>query len=196
MPFALVMLLFVSSAQAPAPDVKTLFESGAYDEVVAEVDRTSTQDPDKVYLAALSQQKLAKQPDAVRLLTILANRGEEDAWRAIGQSALRLNEGNLDAALAASSDAIELAVDLCQAQYQHGLVLSAKQDFGGAAVAFEKAATADPRWAYAHYYAGMAHQRMNRVDLMAKFFESFLKLAPNAPERGQVESIMRTIRGR
>jgi hypothetical protein len=31
---------------------------------------------------------------------------------------------------------------------------------------------------------------------MATHFEAFLKLAPNAPERAEVESIMRTVRGR
>jgi hypothetical protein len=34
------------------------------------------------------------------------------------------------------------------------------------------------------------------VDKMAGFFETFLKLAPNSPERPAVESIMRTLRGR
>ena len=50
--------------------------------------------------------------------------------------------------------------------------------------------------AYAHYYAGLSYYQAERIDLMAAFFESFLKLAPDAPERAQVESIMRTIRGR
>lgn len=196
MPSLLLSLLLVGWFQAPPPDVKALFESGAHDQVVAEVARTNAQDPAKIYLAALSYQKLSKTPDAVRLLGTLANRGAQDPWRAIGQSALRLSEGNLDAAQEASANAVKLAAGLCQAQYQHGLVLSAKHDFGGAATAFERAATADPRWAYAHYYAGMSYQRLNRVDQMAKFFEAFLKVAPKAPERGQVESIMRTIRGR
>jgi hypothetical protein len=50
--------------------------------------------------------------------------------------------------------------------------------------------------AYAHYYAGMAYNKAKRVDLMATHFERFLKLAPAAPERPVVESVMRTVRGR
>ena len=50
--------------------------------------------------------------------------------------------------------------------------------------------------AYAHYYAGHSYYETGRIDLMASFFESFLKLAPDAPERTSVESIMRTVRGR
>ena len=44
--------------------------------------------------------------------------------------------------------------------------------------------------------AAMAFYRVKRADLMAVHFERFLKLAPNAPERAEVESIMRTMRGR
>jgi hypothetical protein len=50
--------------------------------------------------------------------------------------------------------------------------------------------------AYAHYNAGMNFYKASRVDRMAVYFENFLKLAPNAPERPAVESIMRTVRGR
>ena len=55
---------------------------------------------------------------------------------------------------------------------------------------------AAPRFAYAHYYAGLSHYRVGRTDKMAAAFEHFLTLAPKAPERPQVESIMRTLRGR
>ena len=50
--------------------------------------------------------------------------------------------------------------------------------------------------AYAHYHAGMNFYEAKQVAQMAVYFENFLKLAPNAPERPAVESIMRTIRGR
>jgi hypothetical protein len=40
------------------------------------------------------------------------------------------------------------------------------------------------------------HYRANRPDLMASRFETFLKLAPDAPERAEVTQIMRTVRGR
>jgi hypothetical protein len=42
----------------------------------------------------------------------------------------------------------------------------------------------------------MNYYEAKRVDRMATYFENFLKLAPNAPERPAVESIMRTVRGR
>ena len=85
---------------------------------------------------------------------------------------------------------------LAEAQYQLGMVLDARGDNPGAAEAFARATEANPQMAYAHYYAGMNFYEAKRVDRMAVYFENFLKLAPNAPERPAVESIMRTIRGR
>ena len=49
-----------------------------------------------------------------------------------------------------------------------------------------------PANAYAHYYSGMMHYRASRPDQMAIHFDQFLRLAPEAPERPEVQSIMRT----
>jgi tetratricopeptide (TPR) repeat protein len=64
---------------------------------------------------------------------------------------------------------------------------------GGASAAFEKAAQLDPSWADAHYYAGLAYSKIKRIDLMAAHFDTFLKLAPQSPQRPAVQSIMRTL---
>ena len=75
-------------------------------------------------------------------------------------------------------------------------MLEARGDRPAAADAFAKATEANPQMAYAHYRAGMNFYEAKRVDRMAQYFENFLRLAPNAPERPAVESIMRTVRGR
>ena len=51
-------------------------------------------------------------------------------------------------------------------------------------------------FAAAYYYAGLANYRIKRIDLMTTNFNTFVKLAPSAPERPEVESILRTVRGR
>jgi lipoprotein NlpI len=71
-----------------------------------------------------------------------------------------------------------------------------RRDYGGAMEAFNRATELDPAFAAAHYNAGLASYRAKRVDLMANHFETFIRLAPNAPERPEVESILRTVRGR
>jgi lipoprotein NlpI len=85
---------------------------------------------------------------------------------------------------------------LPEAHYQRGLVFMARNDFGNAVDAFTKATTLDPNFASAYYYAGLANYRVKRIDLMGNNFNTFVKLAPNAPERPEVESILRTVRGR
>jgi regulator of sirC expression with transglutaminase-like and TPR domain len=65
-----------------------------------------------------------------------------------------------------------------------------------AAQAFERCVEADPRFAYAYYYAGLAYDRLNRADLMINRLEMFQRLAPEAPERPEVESILQTVRRR
>jgi tetratricopeptide (TPR) repeat protein len=83
-----------------------------------------------------------------------------------------------------------------EAHYQRGVVLMMRRDYGDAANAFAKAVQLDRTFAAAYYYAGLANNRVKRLALMANNFEMFIKLAPNAPERPEVESILRTIRGR
>ena len=105
-------------------------------------------------------------------------------------------DGNLDDAASAARRAVAADGNSAQARFQLGLVESARNNQQQAADAFAKATELDPQMAYAHYEAGMAFYRAKKVDRMAVYFENFLRLAPNAPERPAVQSIMKTIRGR
>jgi lipoprotein NlpI len=71
--------------------------------------------------------------------------------------------------------------------------MSAQQNFAEAAASFQKATELDPNWANAHFNAGLAFSKARRPDLTAEHFQAFLKLAPQAPERGEVQSILRTL---
>ncbi len=145
-------------------------------------------------LKGLAHLKL-KQPDAAKEAFGRLDRADE-AWKAVGGSAIALTDGNRDAALEAAQAAVARNPGLAEAQYQLGVVLEARNERPAAAEAFVKATQANPQMAYAHYYAAMNYYEAKRVDRMAVYFENFLKLAPNAPERPAVESIMRTVRGR
>ena len=82
---------------------------------------------------------------------------------------------------------------IAEAHLQRGLALSGAQNLEAAAAAFQKASDLDPSWSYAHYYAGIAYSKIKRADLTASHFQTFLRLAPQAPERGEVQSILRTL---
>lgn len=196
----ILFLTAMHAVVADQADVKALFESGSHQQLIdatASAGPEVAGDPAVLYLKALSHEKLSQSDAAVRTYEqITAGRGEQDAWRYVGEAGRLLVRGQTKPALAAATRAVELNGSLAEAHYQRGLVLGHANNFAGAAKAFERAAHINPAFAYAHYYAGISFYRAKRIDLMASHFEAFLRLAPNAPERGEVESIMRTVRGR
>ena len=193
---ALLLLLLTQPAAAPdAATVRGWFETGRYQDVVS-VALTEATDPEVVYLVALGYERLERPAEAQATYARLAGRSAGDPWHAIGRSAVLLGESKQAEAVQAAREAVRDGAQLAAAQFQLGLALAAGRDYAGAAPAFEAAIAINPQPAYAHYNAGLSYYQVERIDLMARYFESFLKLAPNAPERTQVESIMRTVRGR
>jgi tetratricopeptide (TPR) repeat protein len=187
-----VTMLSIAAARASAQDnPRQLFEAGKYQ---AAIDKSAGDaSPASQYLKGLSFLKLN---NAAAAKDAFGKVGGDEAWQSVGQSAMALTDNNRDAALAAARNAVAKNAGLAEGQYQLGLVLEATGDHPGAADAFVKATQANPQMAYAHYYAGMSFYEAKRIDQMAVYFENFLKLAPNAPERTAVESIMRTVRGK
>jgi tetratricopeptide (TPR) repeat protein len=59
----------------------------------------------------------------------------------------------------------------------------------------DRASELMPEFAYAHYNAGLAHQRAKRFNRMAEHFQVFLQLAPDAPEKRQVQLALNSLRG-
>jgi tetratricopeptide (TPR) repeat protein len=194
----LIALLLIVSVAGAAQDAspQKLFESGKYQEAIDAVKAQPAAPQDQIYLRALAHRKLGQNDEAKQAFGALAGAAEGSAWREIGQSGTALVDGNLDGAQAAAKKAVEADGNSAPARYQLGIVESARDDQAQAAEAFAKAADLDPQMAYAHYEAGMAFYKIKRVDRMAVYFENFLKLAPDSPEKPAVQSIMRTVRGR
>ena len=186
----IVLALGAGAGLATAQDARQLYEAGKYQAAIEKSDGS----PASQYVKGLSQLKL-NQNDAAKESFRQLESGD-DSWKAVGRSAVALTEGDKDGAIAAAREAVSHNAKLAEAQYQLGLSLDAAGDHAGAADAFVKATENNAQMAYAHYYAGMSFYEAKRVDRMSVYFENFLKLAPNAPERPAVESIMRTVRGK
>lgn len=185
------------TAQKPAPlTPQQLFESGKYQEAIDSINAVADAPPEQIYLSGLARQRLNQNDEAKEMMGRLAAKDEGSAWREIGHSAIALSDGDAAAAAAAAQKAVEIDGALAEARYQLGVVEAARNNQAQAAEAFAKAAELNPQMAYAHYGAGMAFYKIKRVDRMAVYFENFLKLAPNAPEKPAVMSIMKTVRGR
>ena len=190
---ALLLAITIAPAAQDASPQK-LFESGKYQEAIDSVKNRSDASPEDVYVRALAHRKLNQNDDAKEAFRALA--GRDGAWKEIGNSGTAMIEGNMDNAAAAARKAVDADGNSSEARFQLGLVESARNNQQQAADAFARAAELNPQMAYAHYEAGMAFYKAKKVDRMAVYFENFLKLAPNAPERPAVQSIMKTIRGR
>ena len=188
----LLAITIAPAAQDASP--QKLFESGKYQDAVDTVKKRSDASPEDVYVRALAHRKLNQNDDAKEAFGALARR--DGAWKEIGNSGTAMIEGNMDNAAAAARKAVDADGNSADARFQLGLVESARNNQQQAADAFAKAAELNPQMAYAHYEAGMAFYKAKKVDRMAVYFENFLKLAPNAPEKPAVQSIMKTIRGR
>jgi tetratricopeptide (TPR) repeat protein len=188
----LLAVTIIPAAQDASP--QKLFESGKYQEAIDNVKNRSDASPEDVYVRALAHRKLNQNDDAKEAFGALASR--DGAWKEIGNSGTAMIEGNMSNAAAAARKAVDADGNSSEARFQLGLVESARNNQQQAADAFAKAAELNPQMAYAHYEAGMAFYKAKKVDRMAVYFENFLKLAPNAPERPAVQSIMKTIRGR
>ncbi len=190
---AVLVVPALASAQ-DAAEVRKLYEAGQYQQVVETAG--DAQAPDVIYTTAQSYQKLGAVEQARENYGELVVLSEDDPWHFIGLSAQLLIDDNTEAALDSAREAVSRAGGLPEAHYQLGLVLAKREDWRGAAAAFDRASDLNPALAYAHYYGGLMEYRAGRPDRMANHFEAFLRLAPEAPERPEVIQIMRTVRGR
>lgn len=183
---------------ATAPGVSTpvqaLYESGRYQEVVNSVN-SGERTAQALWFAAQSSLRLGQRDEAASQFAQLPQAGGSPAWQVVsdlGQALLRDDAGEIDrarqAAAAYPSDPF--------VQYQLGLAHARRNDMAAAADAFDRCTQADPRFAYGYYNGGLAYDRLNRADLAIVRLEMFVRLAPEAPERPEVTSILQTVRSR
>jgi len=189
--------LLAAPVAAEQSTAQTLYERAAYDEVVQRVNTeraAGNNDPVATYLAGQALLKLNRNDEARAEFARLAN-GNDQTWHAIGQSAIGLLDNNLEEAVNEGRKARDMSGESGFAFYQLGLVLIRRGEFSEASPVLDRAAELMPGFAYAHYHAGVAHQREKRFSPMAEHFQAFLKLAPDAPERRQVQLALNALKG-
>lgn len=189
-----------AAATATTPDAasspRDLYQAGRYQETVDRVAALRAEGgagPADIWLMGQSLAKLNRDAEARDAFASLGG-SEDDPWTLVGRSAAAVLDGDLDAALGHARAAVERAPEAFHPNMQLGLVQTLRNDFGGASAALEKAAQIDGADAYAHYYAGLAASKLRRTDRMIAHFEAFVRLAPEAPERPTVETLLRTVK--
>jgi tetratricopeptide (TPR) repeat protein len=103
-------------------------------------------------------------------------------------------KGETEKAEQSFSRAIALNPESPLAHYNLGLVFYKLGKNEEALAAFERSIALKPDNASAHYQAGLAAIRLQSYDKAVKSFEEFLKLEPNAPEAGQVRTMIEELK--
>jgi tetratricopeptide (TPR) repeat protein len=213
--FTLVAVVRVVG-QAPPPSPQQLFEAGQYDPAIQAITSARAQGGGGLAEAFLAAHVFLKQSLNDRAKEEFAKlaASEDQIWRQVGESSIAAVDGDFDRATDLATQAVNAANERAaqaaatgappdpaaqnrdfHAFYQLGLAKSRRDDWQGAFDAFDRAATLNPGFAYAHFYAGMSASRIQRLDRVAGSLEQFLQLAPNAPERPAVMSVLQTLRG-
>jgi Flp pilus assembly protein TadD len=105
-----------------------------------------------------------------------------------------LSKGETDRAIALLTEAQAADPNNAEVYHFRGVAYAAKENFPAAATDLEKAIELNPANAQSHYYAGMVYGRLGQTDKMVNHFETFLRLAPDAPEAARVQSLLRSVR--
>ena len=194
--FGVAVTLAARSTAAAAQDVSVqqLLERGALDEAIqrAEAERDN---PESTYLAA---QALIKKDDGGRAGEAygrLRERSDED-WKAIGESGAALLGGTTMARWPPPNVQLPRTAPIRTRIIRSARSPSGKRISSAPPRRYGRSVELKPDLAYAHYYAGIAYQRVRQIPKMSEHLETFLRLAPDAPERTAVAAILRTLRGR
>jgi tetratricopeptide (TPR) repeat protein len=181
----------VVAANGQESSVQKLVERGALNEAVQQAG-SDAGNPEATYLAAFALVKMNDNDGARERYNQLQNQ-ENESWKAIGEAGARLIERDLDGAMEAANRAVAADEGNPYAHYQLAIVAAQRDDWGRSLQALERSIELKPDFAYAHYYAGQAAQRVGETAKSADHYRAFLRLAPDAPERPSVQSLLRTI---
>jgi tetratricopeptide (TPR) repeat protein len=172
--------------------VQKLLERGALEEAVERAGAEGG-NPESTYLAAFALLKMNNDGAADERYGQLREQGD-DSWKAIGESGAKLLARDVDGAMEAATRAVSANEGNPYAHHQLGIAATRQNNWERALEAFTRTIELKQDFAYAHYYAGQAAQRLRQTPKAAHHFTAFLKLAPDAPERQAVQSILRSLR--
>jgi tetratricopeptide (TPR) repeat protein len=174
--------------------IQALYESGDDREILNRVKNSvpaSVTSADR-WFAAQSQLRLGLRNDALNDLAALTQTDADPAVQVAAQLAIgRLT--NDEATLGRARAEASAYPENLFVQYELGLSYAVRSDFTSAARVFDVCIATAPAFAYAYYQSALAYQHLDRPDIMANRFDRFVRLAPNAPERPEVESVLRSI---
>jgi tetratricopeptide (TPR) repeat protein len=191
-PVSQILMLAVATAAVFAADVnrgKELYNEGKYSQAATELQavvRDEGENAEAHRLLAMALVEQDKTGDAEKY----ANRAME--LDPSGESKLALARVNVAQKNYDRADELIGEASGDDLEYVRGLVHFNKGRHEEAAKDLEAAVEKRPSNAYAHYYAGLAYNKLSKPDRMLNHFEMFVKLKPDAPEARKVRAVLKT----
>jgi tetratricopeptide (TPR) repeat protein len=146
----------------------------------------------RVYLG-LSRLHLNRTAEAASALNEARSIAPDSGEVKAGMARLYIEQGKFNEADAELREA-KAHGETAELLLARGMLHLARKNFDDAARDLEAALKESPDTVYAHYYAGLAYNGLRQPDRMVNHFQSFLRLAPSAPEGKRVESLLRSVR--
>lgn len=202
---AAVLCALLPAHSALAADTQSgvqLYEAGKYKEAASELGKVVQENPGdtraRYYLGlALLQQEQYREAEshfasAEDQLTSGSIPSLDQVK--VGLARAQMDQKKYDPAQANLEEAAKINPGNADIHVYRGKLEILRGDNAAAVEHLQKAIEMDPKNAYAHYYAGTAYSKTGRPDKVVSEFQTFLKLAPNAPEAAKVRSLLRGIR--
>lgn len=181
------------TAAVVSVEPQALFEAGRYQEAITAA--VARGDGESLWFAAHSSLRLGQPDEAALYFRRMADDTGAPAWQAVSALGLALLADD-GAAIDQARAAAEPFTTEALVQFQLGLAHVRRNDSSAAAAAFDRCTTLDPGFAYAYYNAALVYDRLRRTDLTIARLEAFERLAPDAPERPEVASLLSAVRRR
>ncbi|HYO16469.1 MAG TPA: tetratricopeptide repeat protein [Thermoanaerobaculia bacterium] len=114
--------------------------------------------------------------------------GDASYYRGVAQQRLRQYDQAISTLSGAQSPEPGLVA------YQIGVTRSFQENWPAALEQLNRAVEENPRIALAYYYRGLVQEKLGRKDLLVNDMETFLKLAPQAPEAELAKAVLRAVK--
>jgi len=170
-----------------------LFKEGRYADAAASFAKVVARFPEAAtahFNLGLSSVRAGRRDEGLASLetAVALNPRMVEAYFLLGEEYFA--KGDRDRSQAAFDKAIALDPKNPRAHYNLGIIFYKSGRLDEALASFGKAVELDPGFSSAHYQAGLAHVGKGEFPAAIACFEKFLELEPNAPEAGQVKTMI------
>jgi tetratricopeptide (TPR) repeat protein len=190
--FFIAMAIAIPAAAQDWGEARSSIYHGRWAEAEQQLGEPS--DEQGLYLLGRAQVELKKTDAADATFKRILEQNADSSFGHEGMARVYNAQKDYTRALQSANRAVELNSENPGAHYILGVIQAFRKDVPKAVASLRRSVELQDEDAYAHYHLGLLEYQQKKFDQTIIHFEKFNELAPNAPEAGQVRSILRTVR--